>query len=430
MFYKYKAVILCYLCLMCFGKTHAQHTLQDYIDKAKSNSPLLHDNLNQAKVNELEIERLKAQYTKPQVGVTANYLFAPIISKDGGRVSFKANEYAADNYYGYDLAASNGGTYQGLINYSQPLFNKSSYKAYANQADVQKHVNENTAKLTGHDIEKFVTDQYVLCLLDKEQMLFIDTMMQLLKEQLAIVTGLVENGIMKNSDITLLNIEYKNNNALYTQYQATYRRDLMDLNVLCSIDDTTMVLLDNIELQIAQGPDRSAYLEKYRLDSMTVLATQKVFETKYKPQVSLYSNAGLNAVYAPTIPNRLGFSAGLSFTWNFFDGGQKSISRDKTDLQLHSISSYKNSFIKQNNVRKNKILAEIRSYNERKVIAKQMLDDYRSLLISYKKEVIHGQLPIINYITALKNMVAARRDYNVMNTNKLLLINAYNYWNW
>lgn len=423
-------LILFILLLMTKG-SFAQSNLSYYISAAKQNSPLLFDSKNQSEINGLEAERLKAFYTKPQIGLTANYLFAPIISTENNHVSFEPNPNGADHYFGYDLAASNGGTYQGLITFTQPLFNAGRYEAYAVQTNVLKQINQNNVKLTEHDIEKLVTDQYILCLLDKKQMQFVDTMLLLLRDQTDIVKKLVENSILKQSDLTLLNIEYQNNLGFQTTYKATYRRDVMDLNVLCGINDTTYILLDELTLT-PSGPvtATSGYLEKYKLDSMNVLGAQKVFETKYKPTFNFYSNAGLNAVYAPTIPNRLGLSAGLSLTWNFFDGNQKSITRKKTDLQLKSVSFYRNNFLLQNNVRKNKILTELQSYNDRKSIAENQLTEYTSLLSSYKKEILQGQLSVLSYITTLKNMTTVKRDYFILETNRLLLINAYNYWNW
>lgn len=416
--------------LLAITSAQAQGNLQDYIGKAKQNSPLLFDNKNQSEVNSLEADRLKALYTKPQIGLAANYLFAPVISTDNNHTSFEANPNGQVNYFGYDLAASNGGTYQGLITFTQPLFNGSRYEAYAGQANVLKQINQNNVKLTEHDIEKLVTDQYILCLLDKKQMQFIDSMLLLLNDQVTIVKQLVESSIMKQSDLTLLNIEYQNNLGLQSTYKATYRRDLMDLNVLCGINDTAYIMLNEIALSTTGPVNNSGYLQKYKLDSLNILSTQNVFETKYKPLFNFYSNAGLNAVYAPTIPNRFGFSAGLSLTWNFFDGNQKSITRKKTDLQLKSVSFYKDNFQLQNNVRKDKILTELQSYTDRKSIMEKQLSEYKILLSSYKKEILQGQLSVLSYITTLKNMTTVKRDYFVIETNRLLLINAYNYWNW
>ena len=62
--------------------------------------------------------------------------------------------------------------------------------------------------------------------------------------------------------------------------------------------------------------------------------------------------------------------------------------------------------------------------------AEQQLKDYEVLLNSYKKEILSGQLSIINYTTVLKNMAIVQRDYTLLFSQQQSLINAYNYWNW
>jgi len=98
--------------LLDVSSVFAQRTLQEYVNLSKTNSPLIHDKLAQQAVNKTEVQRLKAFYTKAQIGVTASYLFAPIISRDGSSPSFQANPESANDYFGYDLAYSNGGIYQ------------------------------------------------------------------------------------------------------------------------------------------------------------------------------------------------------------------------------------------------------------------------------------------------------------------------------
>lgn len=423
--------LLIFLWLLCgHSIVHAQNTLQYYIGMAEQNSPLLNDSKNQNKASELELQRLKAFFTKPQMNVVGNYLLAPIVSTDNGSTSLELNSNGANKYFGYDLGQSNGGLYQGLVTFIQPLFSQKRYNTFAGQVKVGMLVNQNNILLTKHDIEKIVTDQYILCLFDKKQMDFAYSMMILLNDQLAVVKKLAENGVLKQSDVTLLNIEYESNQNLVATYKATYRRDLMDLNILCGIKDTTFVQLPNIQLELSAPLIASNYLERYRLDSLNLVALQKVFETKYKPQVNFFTNAGLNAVYMPTIPNRFGFSTGLSIVWNFYDSHQKNIMRRKTNIQLQTVSFYRNNFIVQNTVRVNKFLNELQSYTERANIAQKQLDEYQALLSSYKKEILQGQLSIINYLITLKNMTMVKRDYLLLETNRLLLINAYNYWNW
>jgi hypothetical protein len=225
-------------------------------------------------------------------------------------------------------------------------------------------------------------------------------------------------------------IEQKTQETALNTFKATSRRDLMDLRVLCGISDTTYQVLDDIALRPGEDVVVSRFAEKYRLDSLNLVATQKVFELKYKPVVGAFANTGLNAVYAPTIPSRFGLSAGVNFTMNITDGKQKRITQQRTAVLIQSTSQYKNFFYNQNSVRKNRILTELKSVNERLTLTEDQLKEYQKLLEFYKQELGRGQISVINYITVLKNMTIIQRDFVLLQTNKELLINLYNYWNW
>ncbi len=416
--------------LLFFSSLSLKAQLIDYLEVAKKNSPLINENTNLITVNGLEVERLKAFYTKPQVSVTANYLLAPIISNDNGNTKLEVNSTGASNYFGYDLASSNGGQYQAQLNITQPLFNEYRLKTVQEQLVVSSQINQNIAKLTAHDIEKIVTDQYILCFQDYRQINYTESMIKLLSEQKDLLQKLVSASIYKQSDLTLLNIEYQNFLLQRSQLKANIRRDFLDLNILCGINDTTVVELQNIELVINVVTEQSSYLEKYRLDSLNLFAQQKIFELKYKPQINWFANTGLNGVNVPDIWRRFGFSAGLSLTYNILDGSQKNISRNKTQLLQKSIAFYKDNFTRVNSLRKTKILNELASYTERMTIIQQQINDYNALINSYKKEIISGQLSIVNYLTTLKNMAIIQRDFTLLTSQKQTLINAYNYWNW
>jgi len=411
-------------------ESNAQKNLQYFIEQAKANSPLIADNKNQIAATQIEIDRLKAFYTKAQITLTGNYQFSPILSRDNGNKEVVLNPAEAVNYSGYDIAASNGGVYQGLINYNQPLFNGERYKASAAQALINSKINENTIQLTVHDLEKLITDQYILCLQDRKQELYFSSLISIITEQKAIVSKLVLNGIAKQSDLSLLTIEYKTQEVALNSFRSTYKRDLLDLTILCGLPDTTFQILDDLDLQLNQKIVGSKFVERYRLDSLALIATQNVFELKYKPSVGAYANAGLNAVYAPTIPNRFGVAAGINFTLNLFDGNQRSLSQQRTSVLMKSTQAYRTFFTTQNEVRKNRILNELKSVSERLTLATDQLSEYQKLLEFYKQELSRGQISVINYVATLKNVATAQRDFLLLQANEQLLINLYNYWNW
>ena len=422
--------VLSFALLIGSGPLIAQRDLFFYVEQAKINSPLIQDNKNQSEAAHLEIDRLKAFYTKAQVSLSAMYQFSPIISRDNGRSELVLNPAGAEKYSGYDIAASNGGIYQGFLNLNQPLFNGDRYKATAEQVLIGARINDNTIQLTGHDLEKFVTDQYILCLQDYKQAQYLINLIDIINDQKSMVSRLVENGIAKQSDLSLLNIEQKTQQAALNAFRAAYRRDLMDLRVLSGISDTTYQVLEEINLQLREEVAVSRFTERYRLDSLNLVATQKIFELKYKPVVGLYGNTGLDAVYAPTIPNRFGLSAGINFTMTLTDGKQRNITQQRTAVLMRSTQVYKNFFYNQNKVRKDRILTELKSISERLLIMEDQLREYQKLLELYKQELGRGQISVINYVTTLKSLILNQRDFVLLQTNRQLLVNLYNYWNW
>ncbi|WP_083921276.1 TolC family protein [Cytophaga aurantiaca] len=409
----------------------AQNDLSYYINQAVLNSPLIQDNQNLSDAAKAEAERLKAFYTKPQITLTANYLFAPVISSDNGKNELILNPSDPVKYNGYDMAASNGGAYQGLLNVNQPVLNGIRGRTASEQILVTSKINENAIRLTAHDIEKFVTDQYILCIQDLKQMNYLKSLIAIVEDQKNMISKLAANGIAKQSDLSLITIEYQTQFNAWNTFNATYRRDLMDLNILCGINDTSYVILPEINLSLKQEEiASSAFTERFRLDSLNLRATQKMFDLKYKPQLNLYANTGLNGVYIPSAPNRFGASAGVSFTMFLYDGKQRTINNKRTEILIRSTESYKNIFIIQNTVRKSKALTEIRMLEERMTITEAQLEEYKKLMDYYRQEVRNGQLSVVIYINVLKSLALLQRDYVLMQANKQLLINTYNYWNW
>lgn len=412
------------------NSAHCQNTLSFYINAATQNNPLIYENNNLNRINTLDEDRLKAIYTKPQTGLTGIFLFAPIITTDNNKIALELNSTGADKYFGYDLGTTNGGQYQGLFNISQPLYGEKKLNIAKEQLKVSSQINLNSSKITTHDIERNITDQYLLCLVDLKQIQFAQSMIELINGQRDILKKLVEASIYKQSDLVLLNIESQNFVAQIANSRASYRRNLMDLNVLAAITDTTLVTLQDFNLTLTPTLESSPFLERYRLDSLNIRANQRISELKYEPQISAFGNAGLSATDLNIWPRRLGFSVGLTASYTLFDGNQKTINKNKNDIFVQTINFYRTQFENQNTLRKSKIVKELESFAERTAILEQQLKDYRSLMELYKKEIITGQISIVNYTTAIKNMALVQLNSNLLTAQRQSLINLYNYWNW
>ena len=136
-------------------------SLPDYVEAAKQYSPLLHDYRHQLQIEQAELRRLKALYTRLRLELNGDYLFVPVLTKDGGQTSFRWNAQDATDYYGYDLGESSGHLHTGAT-WTQPLLGHSSYKVAQEQSRINMDMARNHIRLEENQLERAVTEQYRL----------------------------------------------------------------------------------------------------------------------------------------------------------------------------------------------------------------------------------------------------------------------------
>jgi outer membrane protein TolC len=426
-----KAFFLSILILFLSGiLTAQQRGLDFYLDQAKINSPLINQNKNQHKIINLDLEQVRSMLSKSEINVESNVLFAPIISHDNNSNRFEWVSKGADDYNGYDLASTDGGQYQAYVSIRQPLFRNSMYRSYSNKADISHKINENNIALTIHELEYLVGYQYILCLQSKILAENRKSLLERLDEQMKIFQKLVENAIYNQTDLMLLQIEYQNYMVEYRTFQSEYQNNLYDLNLMSGINDTTLVDVQEINLQLK--PDtlaNSRFLTTYKLDSLNTMADQSIFMLKYKPLFNLFADAGLNAVYQPGF-NRLGFSTGLNLTWNIFDGNQGKIQKEKSIIDRQTIEFDKKYFVTQNTVSKYKILNQINLLDQRIMLLEQQLNQYDKLFDVYREELPMNMISVMDFKILLNDMAASKQGSLMLKMEKQMLINSYNYWNY
>lgn len=407
-----------------------QQNLYFYLEQAKTNSPLINKSKNENKIAVLDLQQIRSILLKPEVNIVSGVLFAPIVSHDNNSNRFEWVSKGAEDYNGYDLASTDGGQYQALVSVKQPLLTGSKYQSYAKKADITGQINNNNIALTIHELEQVVGYQYILCIKSKMQTDNSLLLMKELDDQLKIMQKLVEHAIYKQTDLMLLQIEIQNYKADYKMFQADYMTNLYDLNLICGINDTSKVDLQDINFTLKPGNIVSSnFLTAYKLDSLNIMADQVINELKYKPQVDLLADAGLNAVYKPAF-NRLGFSTGITLIWNIFDGNQRNIQREKSTINLQIIEFEKKTFMTQNDIGKNKILNQINAVNQRIISNEQQTDQYNKLYNVYSMELSQGEVSVMDYKNLLKDIAAKKQEIILLKMERQLLINTYNYLNY
>ena len=152
--------LLSLLCLYAYGQRTGK-SLYDYVEAAKQYSPLLHDYRHQLQIEQAELRRLKTLYTRSRLELNGDYLFVPVLTKDGGQTSFRWNAQDATDYYGYDLGESSGHLHAGAT-WTQPLLGHSSYKVAQEQSRINMDMARNHIRLEENQLERAVTEQYRL----------------------------------------------------------------------------------------------------------------------------------------------------------------------------------------------------------------------------------------------------------------------------
>jgi len=403
--------------------------LKYYLQQATQNSPLINKSKNANKLLKLDKQQIEAILTKPLINVDATLLFAPIISHDNSTNRFQWISEGANSYTGYDLAVSDGGQYQAYVSVQQPLLTGSISKAYANKNSISSKLNDNSIELTHHELEQLVNYQYLLCLKAKRQSNISRRLVNDMTEQLKTMENLVEHGIYKQTDLMILQIETENYKLEYQNYNADYLNTLADLNLVCGINDTLPTSIEDTGFILKPDTVRySQFLKRYELDSLNIAANSLLFEQKYKPRVSLFATAGLNAIYLPSF-NRFGFSTGINFTWNIFDGNQKQIQHNKSMVELQTLAFERSNFIKRNQINKNKYVTRIKAVDQKINIVENQLLEYKKIWRLYSYELSQAQVSVMDFKNLIRDIAAKQQENLLLKMEKQILINSYNYWN-
>ena len=407
---------------------YCQHSLSYYLEQAQANSTQIYGNQNLIAANELEGDRLRAEFTKPQVSLTGDYLMSPYFNNGGTLVT----TVPSDRAIGYDPAITNGGLYSALISVNQPLFNQVRFRTNYQQVLLQNQTYRYQNQRTLNDLTKAITGQYILTYRDQEQIQNSREVVQLLTEQLAIAERLVNAGVVKRSDYLLLSIEQKARQADLLNFQTTFFNDLIVLDTLAAVTqspDTVILTEPGLVLQ-SPTDSTSRFFRQYTLDSLRIETAQQVTNLIYKPQVSLTADGGLNATTLTNLPRKVGFSAGVSFRWLLFDGYQRRINERKNRLLQETIQARQQRFIDQQAVRFRRIIQAIDLLDEKINLLQGELTDYRAVLQDYRNQVATGQLSVIDYVNTLKSFILLQNELTLAQADRRTLINEHNYWNW
>jgi len=388
-----------------------------YLDFAVNSSPLLKDYGNQVLASRLDSLAIRAQ-NKPQLNANGQALFIP-----GG----------GPGQFGYDAAITNGGNYAAQVAATQNIFNKNLLKPQYQAVNLQGQALKNTSKLSEHDLRHNVTSQYINAWADQSQLQAAHQTLRIMKQQESLLKPLVQTGIMKQSAYLSFAMELQSQELTINQLHIQYEADLMTLNLLCGIADTS----SKIRLQepgLVKRTVRYDYFSspvymQYFIDSLQNINQKLLVDVRYKPHLSWMADAGFLSS-TPDLYLHPGVSVGLALVFPIFDGGQRKLDYQRVNLQektrLGYVSFYKDQYNSQF-VLYNKQLKSTEMLNDKINAQLRVSGD---LINMSSKELNTGDISVTDFILILRNNIDLRNSLTQNRVKEWQVINDMNYYNW
>ncbi|MFI5157984.1 MAG: TolC family protein [Sphingobacteriales bacterium] len=402
------------ICLFSYSVSLAQsRSLNDYLQLAKTNSPLLKDLQNQILSNQIDSMRLRAGL-KPQVNLNSAGLYAPII-----------------NGYGYSEAITNAHTLNGVLQVSKAIIGNRNINTQFQTIALQSQSLINQAKISEQDLKKSITTQYITTYGDQQQYKFSQEVVSLLHSEDDILKKLTRSNVYRQSDYLTFLVTLKQQELALTQAHLAYKNDFATLNYLSGIADTSIQALDEPALQRIVKPNvtSSIYFKQYNLDSLKLINSKLLIDYTYKPKLNVIADAGYNSDFMGQAWKNFGVSAGFGLVVPIYDGGQRKMQYRKLFLQEETRQNYKAFF----SVQYRQQIAQLnQQITENETLIDQIKDQtkYTESLIKVDMQLLQtGDLHIADLILAINNYLTIKNLMTQTVVSRLQLINQLNYWN-
>jgi outer membrane protein TolC len=400
--------------LCSFSSIAQTKNLDDFIAVGLANSPILKDYKNQVLAYKLDSQLIRATL-RPQIYANGQAAYYPVI-----------------NGYGYDNAITNGGNYSALLGASQNIFTRNLSGPQYRNIQIQTLGSVNTTKISGHDLNRNITTQYLTAYTDYSLLEFTKLTYKLLNDELQVLKKLVESGIYKQVSYFSFRIEVQSLALALKQNELQYRRDVSDLKALCGMNDTILYKLEKPDITINDLKDieASPQFYQFRIDSLRILNSKEIINIRYRPKLGWFADAGLMTSNPAMINKNFGTSFGLNFSVPIYDGHQKKLEYQKISLAENTRSNYSSFYRAQFGVHIAEINKEFELTNKLITQMQEQLKEAQTLINVSKLELNRGDLPITDFILAIRSYVTINSSLNQTLIRQLQLINEYNYWYW
>ncbi|HVX52028.1 MAG TPA: hypothetical protein VHB48_17850, partial [Chitinophagaceae bacterium] len=302
-----------------------EKTLDYYINAALQNSPLFSDYANQVQQNYIDSAKIAAGYG-PQVNGVSGNSYAPVI-----------------HGYGYDGVVTNYGNFSELVTASKQLVSKANL---SNQYSALRLLNDSlriAARISGQDLKKAVTMQYITAYGSWEQYKFNGDVYNLLQKEDTVLKRLTQAAVYRQTDYLTFLVTLQQQHIAVVAARNQFQNDFAQLNYLCGLFDTTLTPVSSPGLQADSmpGAQNTIFYHKYVTDSMLLKNADAQIDFNYKPKINLYADAGFLSSFMYQAYKNFGTSFGVNITIPIYDGRQRKMQHDKIAIQEDTRKKYR-----------------------------------------------------------------------------------------
>jgi len=403
-------LILLFACLSltAFNQTH---NLEFYLTEGSRNSPLLNDYRNQSLSANADSLLIKAA-RKPFIEAKSQLLYSP-----------------AYKNFGYDEIVTDGGNYTAVLSVSQNIFNKNVINNKYRSVDLQKQLINNSSKISSKELNRVITDQYLVAYSALSNLLFNKSFLELVSKENEIVKQFVIKGVYKQSDYLALLVETQSQEIMIKQLDNQYRRELSALNQLCGLSDSSWYELVKPDLKVNGIPDisKSPDFIKFKIDSSRIETEKTTIDLNYKAKINWFADAGFLTSTPWNFYRHFGYSAGISLNLPIYDGKQRGIEKQKLDFEQNTNKNYETNYKKQYSMQFTQLSNELKMLNETTIQTENQLNTSGQLVNILKDQLEAGLIQMTDYINAIKNYKTINSSLNLITVQKLQIINEMNF---
>jgi outer membrane protein TolC len=392
----------------CFPQTR---DLNFFLSEGLKNSPLITDLKNQVRSVSLDSLSTAAQL-KPRVEGRSQLLYSP---------------YGKN--WGYDEVITDGGNYQAAAYVSQDLFMKSKSAIKYRTLDFEKQNLALSVRMTSAELKKTITGLYIDAFSSWTDLSFNLSLLALMRNQDSIARKFAGAGIYSRSDYLSLLVETEGEQVIVSQLRSQYHTDIMMMNAVCGISDTTTVRLNHPLIENSEALPATAYLalRQFTIDSLSLINEKEALNLKYKPSVNWFADAGLLSSRPFNLYRHAGFSAGVALSVPIYDGHQKKIEEDRIMLKEDSRSRYSEASKKLHDQSYMRLKSELSGLDRVTTDLEKQLALSVELMTSLRIQLENGIIKMQDYLSSVKNYRNINRSLILARIDRLRIQNEINY---